>query len=604
MPQLQTKDKRALLAWQKGSFSSNLKSPKFKKFNRFILKIILILGLPLSIIVAVELILRIAGYGYPIEFFAKTEDGQYLIPNPHFSKRFFPPDVIKEAWPFKIPVKKAEDTKRIFVIGDSAAQGTPAPAFGFARILEVMLQQQFPDKKFEIVNVAMRGINSHVMIPIARECAKYEPDAFLIYAGNNEIVGLYAPDPQGFNIVDYPFLIQIKHLFSTTKWYQLLSDITLKLGKSRKKEVQDFEYFQRHRIPFSHPSRISTARNFESNLEKICRTGIAGGAKVLLSTIAVNLQDCPPFGSLHKKGMTDDEINKWNYFVKLGDDEMTRGNTPTALDSYLKALAIDPQYAELNYKIAVCYTKLGDLNTAIEYYKAARDFDCLPFRADNRLNEAIRKTASRFNNSNLIFVDAELAFLSHSLSHGKAPDNTLFHEHVHLKFSGDYLLAKTFYEKLIPTLFPEIKKDNSILYNPPSEQECAFLLAYTPWDELDIAAAIVKLTTSPLFQGQFDHSVRQGLSERILNEKLKKITMADLKKCALMYEMAISKRPDDWQLHLNYGNLLQVMENYNLACREYQIVLKHVPFFQKAQYLHNTTLAYLNYQQGGVQPKH
>lgn len=600
MPQHQTSQKSTHFARQKESLFFNSRFLKFQRFRHLILKATIICGIPILIFIIFEIFLRVIGYGYPVEFFAKTEDGKYLIPNPHFSKRFFSADIVKEAWPFKIPVKKEQGTKRIFIIGDSAAQGTPAPAFGFARILEIMLERQFPDKKFEIVNVAMRGINSHVMVPIARECAKYEPDAFLIYAGNNEIVGLYAPTPHGFNIVDYPILIQIKHILGKTKIYQLINDILLKLGKSPKKEVQDFDFFQRMRIPFSHTSRISTAKNFESNLKKICRAGIEGGAKVLLSTIAVNLQDCPPFGSLHKTGITDDEIEKWNCLVRLGDEELARRNTQVALNSYLKAITIDPEYAELHYKIAICYSRLGDLNVAIEHYKAARDFDCLPFRADGRLNEVIRKTASQFNNPNLILVDSEIAFLSYALSRGQAPGNGLFHEHVHLKFSGDYLLAKTFYEKLVPALFPEIKADNSIIYNPPSEQECALLLAYTPWDELDIAAAIAKLTASPLFQGQFDHQNRQTLFERILNEKLKNFTLADLKKCAAIYELAISKRPDDWQLHLNYGNLLQLMNNYEMACKEYQIVLKHVPFFKQAQYLYNTTLTYLKYQQSGM----
>ena len=65
-------------------------------------------------------------------------------------------------------------------MGESAAAGTPDPAFGFARILEVMLRRQFPDRRIEVINAAMRGINSHIILPIARECVRLQPDLFIV----------------------------------------------------------------------------------------------------------------------------------------------------------------------------------------------------------------------------------------------------------------------------------------------------------------------------------------------------------------------------------------------------------------------------------------
>ena len=48
--------------------------------------------------------------------------------------------------PFKFSHPKPEDTLRIFVLGESAAMGTPEPAFGFSRILERLLQHRYPDR--------------------------------------------------------------------------------------------------------------------------------------------------------------------------------------------------------------------------------------------------------------------------------------------------------------------------------------------------------------------------------------------------------------------------------------------------------------------------
>jgi hypothetical protein len=51
------------------------------------------------------------------------------------------------------------------------------------------LRERFPGKKFEIVNTSITAINSHAILPIARECAAREGDVWIVYLGNNEMVG-------------------------------------------------------------------------------------------------------------------------------------------------------------------------------------------------------------------------------------------------------------------------------------------------------------------------------------------------------------------------------------------------------------------------------
>ena len=82
---------------------------------------------------------------------------------------------------------------RIFVLGGSAAMGTPDPSFNFGQILGVMLREQYPGVQFEVVNGAMTAINSYVVREIARDCAAREPDLFVVYMGNNEVIGPYGP---------------------------------------------------------------------------------------------------------------------------------------------------------------------------------------------------------------------------------------------------------------------------------------------------------------------------------------------------------------------------------------------------------------------------
>ena len=110
-----------------------------------------------------------------------------------FPAPFFPPGMIKTPQAYAIPAEKPLGTFRIFVLGESAAMGDPDPAYGFSRYLEVMLRKRFPAMKFEVVNTGSVAINSHVLLLIAKGLSTHRPDVFIIYSGNNEVVGPYGP---------------------------------------------------------------------------------------------------------------------------------------------------------------------------------------------------------------------------------------------------------------------------------------------------------------------------------------------------------------------------------------------------------------------------
>src|SRR5436305_11939586 len=90
---------------------------------------------------------------------------------------------------FALPAVKPRGTYRVFVLGESAARGHPDPSNSFSRVLEVMLRDRYPDKHFEVVNAAMIAINSHIVLPIARQCLEHSPDLLVVHLGNNEVVG-------------------------------------------------------------------------------------------------------------------------------------------------------------------------------------------------------------------------------------------------------------------------------------------------------------------------------------------------------------------------------------------------------------------------------
>src|SRR5437016_4153782 len=113
-------------------------------------RILLLTTAPALSLTVGELILRGLGYGYPTTFFIQAPDGQHYRSNRQFGWQYFARESAIIPHPVIFPVTKKTGTVRIFVLGESAAAGTPDPSFGFARILELMLREQHPETNFEV----------------------------------------------------------------------------------------------------------------------------------------------------------------------------------------------------------------------------------------------------------------------------------------------------------------------------------------------------------------------------------------------------------------------------------------------------------------------
>jgi len=128
--------------------------------KRWLFRVIALL-LPVAFLAAIEALLRIGGYGHPTAFFLQhgLNHSTVMVENPKFGWQFFPKQLSREPVPFAFTQRKSDDTYRIFVFGESAAQGHPEPAYSFARILAVLLQNKYPETRFEVINTAMTAIN-------------------------------------------------------------------------------------------------------------------------------------------------------------------------------------------------------------------------------------------------------------------------------------------------------------------------------------------------------------------------------------------------------------------------------------------------------------
>ncbi len=346
----------------------------------------------------------------------------------------------------RMAAKKPANTYRIFVFGESAAMGDPDPTFGAWRYLQVLLRERFPGTDFEVVCVAMTAINSHVILPIARECARRDGDLWIIYMGNNEMVGPFGAGTVFSSRVTGINFIRASLAVKSTKVGQLLDSLMQRWGdhSSTPKIWNGLNMFKDHQLRYDDPNRLRAYANFKRNLNDILRAGQDVGVPIILSTVGSNLKDCAPFGSLHSAGLNEIQQTEWDRCYQDGIALESSGDYPGALKKYEQAAAIDPQYAELHFRAGRCQLALTNSEKALSDFELARDVDTLAFRADSRINRIIKEAAEARANQGIYFLDA-LKALAQS-SPAKIPGNELFYEHVHLNFDGNYLLGRAFAE--------------------------------------------------------------------------------------------------------------------------------------------------------------
>ncbi len=520
--------------------------------------------------------LRLLGYGDPTSFFIerKAPDGTLVeTENPAFGRRFFPPGLAREPLMFSIPVTKPAKTFRIFVLGESAALGVPDSSTSFARVLEVMLRERFPQVKFEVVNTAVVAINSHAIVPIARECARLQPDLFIVLMGNNEVIG-----PFGAAGVIGPFspslpLIRANLWVKSTRTGQLMTNLLRRVSTARKgpRYWGGMEMFRESRVAADDPKLRTTYSHFHDNLEAICQAGTNAGAKVVVCTVPVNLTDCAPFASVHAPGLSPETRAKWEKNYQAGIALEAAGKWAEAVARYQFAMGLDDQFADLPFRLGTCQAALGHLEDAWRWFARARDLDALRFRTDSTLNETIRRVALERASQGVILVDADADFAG-------APSQDLFYEHVHMTFQGNYRLARAIFPKVAALV-----SAGSAAVEPPSEAECAAKLAYTGRERFKNATTIHEMMQRPPFTDQLDHAVHEARWKALRDAARAESGPESLQDAANVCRDAVKAAPDDWMLRRHYAQLLYELGAPNLAAEQCEAALERVPHSQAAQ---------------------
>ena len=511
--------------------------------------------------------LRLGGYGYNPQFFKRLKIGSedFFVQNEDFSSPVFPQG--NRAPSRSAPVSRSQGARHIPHLYFGRVGGDGRSRHRVSRrivIWKCCCGRSIRTGKFEVINVAFTAINSHVILPIARECAAHEGDLWIIYMGNNEMVGPFgAATVFGWQAPSLPYvrLVLALQRLRTGQW---LMELGRKFrGRGAKAAAWGgMGMFLHNQIAPDSPRKEIVYRNFQKNLDDIVRAGVNSGAKVLLNTVAVNLKDCPPFASMSGSHLSAADRAQFEQLYTNGMQAAAQKESAKAAELFERAAQLDAKSAELQFHWGECLLAQTNLAGAREHFQLACDNDALPFRADSRINGAIRAEREKIGPEDLILFDAAAALGARSGT-GICGQET-FYEHVHFDFDGRYRLGLAWAEQIEP-LLP--RNTNAWV----SQAVCDQMLGLSAWNRAQVIHLMVERMQMPPLSSQANNARRRNALEARINRLLGTQMNADnASRTRKAFLKLLEQRPEDYFLRKNFAVFLELIGDLAAAAAEWR----------------------------------
>lgn len=330
--------------------------------------------------------------------------------------------------------KKMPETYRIFCLGGSACAGWPHPANErFSTYLDSCLKKIYPQKQIEIINCSAHGFASYRVREVFHQLIPYEPDAVILWSGNNEFL-----EDQRFKscyfqqIIDQSaHKIRMIQLIKSALPRKKLDGNEIDVANSFWKKTQQ----QALGLCTDPDLALKVRQLYARSIDEIATEAASHRIKVIMFTVPVNLKDWQPNVSYCSlKG--PDSLN-WSKVYNKGYRNFIHKNFSSAIECFHEALAKEPKHAMSYFLMARSFEQLGDSIAALENYMIAKDLDYNPFRAITDFNESVRQIAG--SHSNCTLFDAEKLFARSAIN--GIPGFDLFLDYVHPTRKGNLILA-------------------------------------------------------------------------------------------------------------------------------------------------------------------
>ena len=415
--------------------------------------------LPVLCVLGVEGILRLRGYGgYPptLRQVGPVEGGTLVLADQQGAISWFFANPTRPGFndQYCFVTPKPTNTFRVFMVGESAMKGYPQPRnLASSAFLRVMLQDAWPDRRIEVINLGTTAVASYPVRGMMIEALAYEPDLIIIHTGHNEFFGTYgvASIGQAGGSVWMLGMTRFVHSLAMVQAFDKWRRPKASTGTSR---TLMETMVGRDYIAPNDPRRAAAARNLHDNLAAMARACRERNVPVMICTLPANERDLAPVG-----------------------------RPPTAGPS-----------AQEHFQHGKQLTAAGKSAEALAEFIKARDLDTMPWRATSAAQDAIRRVARE---EGALLCDLEQTF--RQASPGGSVGWELMDDHVHPTLRGQALMAETFVQTLT-SLAGAARLDPAAFARRASWESYAQRLGDNPYDRYGVAHSMRILFEVPFMR--------------------------------------------------------------------------------------------------------
>ena len=353
----------------------------------------------------------------------KSSQGARILKlNPNIAERYFNPAQINIPllYPQQFAEKRPKNSLRIICLGGSTTAGFPYDVnVPFPAQLRMLLNDKWPDKHIEVINMGLSAINSFTVWDWLPDILELKPDYVLIYMGHNEFYGAFGSGSSigiGQNGMLIRFYLSLQHLYTVQALKHFIRSFIQTKHKASKTLMS--EVIANRNIDVASAAYKHAIRNYRENLDEIIHRLTANGIKIVISTIVSNLKDQPPL-----------------------EDAVTHKMSK----------------AGKNYRQGQIFLKKGLTSRAFRAFKKAKESDRLRFRAPDTINSIIKSISKKYRT---VLIDMDSVYRQKN----PLPGYRLFSDHLHPNPKGYALMARSFYQSLTdsPAQIPDSAKAKNV----------------------------------------------------------------------------------------------------------------------------------------------
>lgn len=330
------------------------------------------------------------------------------------------------------PLAKSERTFRIFCLGGSTVQGRPfSIETSFTTWLQQALSVADTSRDWEVVNCGGVSYASYRLVPILKECLRYEPDLILVCTGHNEFL-------EDRTYSELKSVGSMNRMLGHSRLYTLLR---AKLQPDPKQSAQflmntdvdarldyndGLQYYRR-----DDAWRDQVVQHFGNNLRRMSDACEQANVPLVFMLPPSNLSDSPPFKTEPNVAVADDVATR-----VAQARERYQTDLPAAIEALKAAVRLDERNAVNLYELGRALESAGRVDEARIAFVRARDEDVCPLRMISQLEKRIRDVATECSRE---FVD--LHAMLESESRGPILGDGLLVDHIHPSFRGHQVIA-------------------------------------------------------------------------------------------------------------------------------------------------------------------